>query len=328
MSNDPPLQLKPRLAISVDQAQAIVRHAIPHAAVQDVIELHGGEIGTVLEIALTDSPACVLKAYPASLQWKMAKEIYVLGLLRDVNVVVPSVLFADDTRSVIDHNYVLMTKLDGAVLGRREAALTASQLFDIYAEMGAALRRINDVTLDSFGYIGPSGVWTAYPSNHAYMSAQFDKKLKEFCTLGGDPALAERLRRDLAGRKHLFDAAASPSLCHYDFHAGNILVTSQGEPHLSGIVDFENATSGDPLMDIAKAIYYFTPEDAPKRDGLLAGYGEIERPDWRETLDLYRVYCTLELWCWMAQIGKREALARLFRDALDRDDVSPHAGSW
>lgn len=189
MSNDPPLQLKPRLAISVDQAQVIVRHAIPHAAVQDVIELHGGEIGTVLEIAVTDSPACVLKAYPASLQWKMAKEIYVLGLLRDVNVVVPSVLFADDTRSVIDHNYVLMTKLDGAVLGRREAALTASQLFDIYAEMGAALRRINDVTLDSFGYIGPSGVWTAYPSNHAYMSAQFDKKLKEFCTLGEIPRL-------------------------------------------------------------------------------------------------------------------------------------------
>ncbi|MDD1517068.1 MULTISPECIES: phosphotransferase family protein [Bradyrhizobium] len=314
MFNEPPLQLKPRLTISVDQVQSIVRRMSPHASVLDVTELHGGEIGTVLEVALADSPACILKAYPASLQWKMAKEVYVLGLLRDLDITVPSVLFADNTRSVIDLNYVLMTKLDGTVLGRREAVLTDAQLFEIYAEMGAALRRINDIALDSFGYIGPDGVWTAYPSNHAYMSAQLERKLKVFCVRGGDPALAERLRDSVVARQHLLKAAVVPRLCHYDFHAGNILVTSQGDPHLSGIVDFENATSGDPLMDIAKAIYYFTAKDAPKREGLLAGYGKIERPDWQETLRLYRMYCTLELWCWMAQIGKHEALADLTKE--------------
>ncbi|UWU89483.1 phosphotransferase family protein [Bradyrhizobium sp. CB1015] len=314
MSNDPPLQLKPRLAISVDQVQSIIRRVSPQASVLDVAELHGGEIGTVLEIVLADSPACILKAYPASLQWKMAKEVYVLELLRDVDVAVPKILFADDTRRAIDLNYVLMTKLDGTMLGRREADLSDAGLFAIYAEMGAALRRINEVTLDSFGYIGPNGVWTAHPSNRAYMSAQFDKKLTEFCTRGGDRALAGRLRDSVMARQHLLDAAVIPRLCHYDFHAGNILVTSHGDPHLSGIVDFENATSGDPLMDIAKALYYFTPKDAPKREGLLAGYGKIGRPDWQETLRLYRMYCTLELWCWMAQIGKHEALAGLTRE--------------
>jgi aminoglycoside phosphotransferase (APT) family kinase protein len=311
MSSGRPLQLKPRLAISVDQAQAIVRRMSPHASVLGLTELHGGEISTVLEIELADAPACILKAYPESLQWKMAKEVYVLGLLQDLGTAIPKILLADDTRSVIDLNYLLMTRLDGTLLGRREAELSAPELFAIYAEMGAALRRINDVTLDSFGYIGPNGVWTAHPSNHAYMSAQFDRKLTEFCTCGGDPALAERLRDGVAARRDLFGAAAIPRLCHYDFHAGNVLVTSQGEPRLSGIVDFENATSGDPLMDLAKALYYFTPKDAPKRQGLLAGYGSIERPDWQETLGLYRLYCTLELWCWMAQIGRRDALAGL-----------------
>jgi aminoglycoside phosphotransferase (APT) family kinase protein len=183
--------------------------------------------------------------------------------------------------------------------------------------MGAALRKINDVTLDSFGYIGPNGVWTAYPSNHAYMSAQLDRKLQEFGRRGGDPTLAIRLRDSVTARQHLFEAATTPRLCHYDFHAGNVLVTSQGTPHLTGIVDFENAASGDPLMDITKALYYFTAKDAPKRDGLLAGYGTIERADWRQTLDLYRLYRTLELWCWMAQIGRREALAGLTRELAD-----------
>ena len=311
MSNEAPLQLKPRLTISLDQAQSVVRRVAPHASVLGVTELHGGEMSTVLDIALADAPACILKVYPDALQWKMAKEVNVLALLRDADAPVPTILLADDTRSAVDLSCVLMTKLDGTTLGRREADLSEAELFAIYGEMGAALRKINDVSLDSFGYIGPNGVWTAYPSNRAYMSAQLDRKLREFCTRGGDPALAAHLRDSVTARQHLFEAATTPRLCHYDFHAGNVLVTSQGAPHLTGIVDFENAASGDPLMDIAKALYYFTAEDAPKRDGLLAGYGTIERPDWQQTLDLYRLYGTLELWCWMAQIGKREALAGL-----------------
>lgn len=314
MMDQTPPALKPRRAISVDQAQSITRRIAPHSSVMGITELHGGEIGTVLEIAFADAPACILKMYPASLQWKMAKEVYVLGLLEDLGAAVPKILLADDTRALIDLNFVLMTKIDGSVLGQREATLTDTELYAVYAEMGAILRRINDVTLDSFGYIGPTGVWTEYPSNHSYMSAQLDRKLKEFCTRGGDPLLAERLRAHVTARQHLFEAAITPRLCHYDFHAGNVLVTSQGEPHLTGIVDFENATSADPLMDIAKALYYFTGKDAPKRDGLLAGYGKIERADWQQTLDLYRLYCTLELWCWMAQIGKPEALADLTKE--------------
>jgi len=313
MSDDPPLQLKPRLAVSRDQAQAIVDRALTGSTVLGIAELHGGEISTIFDITLADAPACIMKVYPASLHWKMAKEVYVLGLLRDIGPAVPRILLADDTRSVIDLNVVLMTKLDGTLLGAREPSLTDAELFAVYAEMGACLRRINDVTLGSFGYIGPNGVWTPHASNRAYMSAQFDKKLAEFCTRGGNETLAERLRTSIAARRHLLDAADMPRLCHYDFHAGNVLVTSDGAPHLSGIVDFENAAAGDPLMDVAKALYYFTPEDAPKRDGLLAGHGTRDRPDWEATIGLYRLACTLELWCWMAQIGKPDALPGLTR---------------
>lgn len=311
MSNDPPLQLKPRLTISIEQAQAIVDRVPLHSRVHDVIELRGGEISTILEIVLADAPNCILKVYPTQLQWKMAKEVHVLGLLRDVAIPVPHILLADDTHSTIDLSFVLMSKLDGVMLGQREPELGDQELFAIYAEMGAALRRINDVTLDSFGYIGPNGVWTPHPSNRAYMSAQFERKLTEFCTRGGDPSLATRLRASIIARNHLLDAAQTPRLCHYDFHAGNVLVNAEGSPELSGIVDFENCTAGDPLMDIAKALYYFTPNDAPKRDGLLAGHGTRDRLDWEATIALYRLACTLELWCWFAQIGKTDVLPRL-----------------
>ncbi len=159
MPGDAPTPLKPRLAISIDQPQAIAGRVAPRSSVLGITELHGGEISAVFEIALQDAPSCILKVYPASL-----------------------------------------------------------------------------------------------------------------------------------------------------------LVAPRGKLRLSGIVDFENATACDPLMDIAKALYYFTPQDAPKRAGLLAGYGAIARPDWQDTVDLYRLHCTLELWCWMAQIGKRDALTGLTKE--------------
>ncbi|QOZ34469.1 phosphotransferase family protein [Bradyrhizobium sp. CCBAU 53421] len=311
MSDDPPLQLKPRLAISIDQAQAIVSRAAAGARVRDITELRGGEISTILEIVLADAPNCILKVYPAQLHWKMAKEVYVHGLLRDVDIPVPRILLADDTSSVIDLSFVLMSKLDGVELSRRDPELSEQEQFAIFAEMGAALRKINAITLDSFGYIGPNGVWTPHPTNRAYMSAQFERKLTEFCSRGGDVALAKRLRAGIATRAHLLDSTDRPRLCHYDLHAGNVLVTPDGTPQLCGIVDFENATAGDPLMDIAKALYYFTPEDAPKRDGLLAGHGTRDRPDWEAAIDLYRLACTLELWCWYAQVGKIDELPKL-----------------
>ena len=311
MSGDTPAPLKPRLAISRTQAQAIVDRTNSRSSVRSVTELRGGEISAVFEISLADASAFILKVYPESLAWKMAKEVHVLGLLRNVSTPVPRILVADDTSSVIDLNFVLMNKFDGVLLGSREAALSAAELFAIYAERGANLRQINEIALDSFGYIGPNGVWTPHATNRSYILSQVEKKLTEFGQRGGEPTLAERLRTSIAARRHLLDEALTPRLCHYDFHAGNILVTSSGEPRLSGIVDFENATAGDPLQDIAKALYYFVPKDAPKRAGLLAGYGPLAHPHWLQALDLYRLCCTLELWCWMAQIGNRDALPSL-----------------
>jgi aminoglycoside phosphotransferase (APT) family kinase protein len=144
------------------------------------------------------------------------------------------------------------------------------------------------------------------------MSFQFDNKLTEFVERGGDAALGARLRAIVRERESLLEACRTAHLCHYDFHSGNVLAErSDGSLRLTGILDFESAIAGDPLMDIAKAFYYFTHADEPKKAGLLAGYGAIERGGWQATLDLYRLYATLELWCWMAQIGDREPLARL-----------------
>jgi hypothetical protein len=67
-------------------------------------------------------------------------------------------------------------------------------------------------------------------------------------------------------------------------------------------------------MDIAKAAFYFTAKDASKKAALFAGYGVFDREHVEDTLALYHLYCMLELWCWLAQIGDRAPLTELTRD--------------
>jgi aminoglycoside phosphotransferase (APT) family kinase protein len=219
-----------------------------------------------------------------------------------------------------------MTKLDGEIMSKHGSALTQNEKCSILTQMGAVIHRI---PMDAFGYIGPHGVFAQYSSNRAYVSFEFDKKIAEFSDQGGDPELAMRMISFVAERTHLLDACREACLCHYDFHGGNVLVERKGgSVRLTGVLDFEGAIAGDPLMDFAKALYYAWGEG--EREALSAGYGVIQRADCEETLALYRLYCVLELCVWFAQIGNNVPLVAGLTQELERltraSQVSPHFG--
>jgi aminoglycoside phosphotransferase (APT) family kinase protein len=317
---DGAMNLKPDLPLSVATAQAIADRAVSERAVATVSKLHGGEIAAVYEIAFTDpaQPPLVLKIYPDELHWKMQKEVTVIGLIQDrLSVSVPRILFADDSKRLLGLNFTVMTKLEGAILGQLETTLAPAQRLSAYAQIGRLLREFHRISMEAFGYIGPMGIWTAHPTNQVYLTHQFQRKLTEFTERGGEASLAYKVAEHLADRAELLSACTHAVLCHNDLHAGNLLATvMDGSVGLTGVLDFEGALAGDPLMDVAKALYYL---DAESRRALLLGYGAIDRDRWSQTLDLYHLYFVLELWCWMAQIGNRQPLERL---ALDLDRYS------
>jgi hygromycin-B 7''-O-kinase len=308
------------LQVSIPTAQSILDRIASDCAVATVSRLYGGEIAAVHEIAFVD-PAhrpLVLKVYPNDLHWKMQKEVIVTGLIQDrLSVPAPRILFADDSKRLLQLNFVLMTKLDGSGLGHLEKKLSSEQLGEAYAQIGRLLRDFHRIPMEAFGYIGPNGIWTAHASNHDYLTHQFQRKLKEFVARGGKAELAQRVAGHVSKRAQLFEGCTQAVLCHNDLHAGNLLATARdGGLRLTGVLDFEGALAGDPLMDVAKAIYCL---DKACTRALLEGYGPMDRERWSETLDLYHLYFVLELWCWMAQIGKTERLDKL---ALELEDDS------
>jgi aminoglycoside phosphotransferase (APT) family kinase protein len=309
---DAAMKLRPDVQISVTTAQSIVDAAGCEGAVATVSMLNGGEIAAVHDIGFADGGhrALVLKVYPDDLHWKMQKEVTVIGLVRDrLGVPAPKILSADDSKRLLGLNFIVMTKLDGLVLGEMEQALAPARRASAYVQIGRLLRDFHAISMEAFGYIGPKGIWTAHATNRGYLAHQFQRKLAEFGERGGDAGLAGRMAAHVAERAGLFDACTQPVLCHNDLHAGNLLATiGKGDLQLTGVLDFEGALSGDPLMDVAKALYYLDDES---RRAVLDGYGAMGRDHWSETLALYHLYFVLELWCWMAQIGQPQRLAKL-----------------
>jgi len=312
-----PKSLKPDLAVALATAQAIVDRLLPGQRVAMVHRLHGGEISAVYEIGFTAAqPPLVLKVYPVAFPWKMRKEVTVSTLLRDrLRAPTPRILLADDSKSLLALNFVVMEKLEGENLLGLEKDLTDDQISYAYRRMGEVLRELHQISMEAFGYIGPQGVWTAHSNNHAYVTSQFDRKLKEFIDRGGDPALARRVARFVSEREHLLHACTAPVLCHNDYHARNVLVVrSNSDLRLTGVLDFENAHAADPLMDLAKTLYCAPEVDDAKRAALLNGYGPFERTHWIETVELYHLYYILEFWCWMTLLGNLDPLPGLAED--------------
>jgi aminoglycoside phosphotransferase (APT) family kinase protein len=310
------MSIKPELEISLAAGQAIVDGAGAGRTVADISRIHGGEIAAVYEISFVGSdPPLILKVYPDSLHWKMRKEANMLALVEGrLSVAAPRVLLEDDSKRLLALNFILMSKLPGSLLGNRglEPTLTPEQLYSAYLQIGRLLREFHRIAMTAFGYISADGIMKEHASNRAYLTFQFERKLTEFGERGGAAGLAREVAAAAARSANLLDQCTQPVLCHNDLHAGNLTAEiTNGNVRLTGVLDFEGTLSGDPLMDVAKAIYYL-PEET--RRAVIEGYGDTSRRHWRQTLDLYHLYFVLELWCWMAQIGNLKAIDGLTAD--------------
>ena len=301
-------------SLDVPSSQRIVDAAAVDFTVDRCIRLHGGDNSAAFDLYDGRRHAhLVAKIYSERLAWKMAKEVLVYGLLVDVPVPTPTILFADDSRGVIDANCALMTKLDGEPSSMVTRGAGAEVIRAIFGQIGQAARACHTVSFDRFGYVGPDGLVDARASNAAYMSAQFERHLRAFRQLGGDPDVARAVERRIAGDGALFADCRQAVLCHDDLHEKNVLVA----PHargwaVTGILDVENAVAADPLLDLAKTDYY-AREEAVRRAALLEGYGPLP-DDAQARLALYRVHHALALWTWFARIGRVSVLPSILAD--------------
>jgi aminoglycoside phosphotransferase (APT) family kinase protein len=303
--------------LDAETADRVVALAEPGFRTETVARLTGGGNSAVFEVRSREGRALVVKIYSDLFHWKLEKEVFVFGRMREHGIVapVPEVLAADDSKSLLSQNVLVMTKVDGEHVDSFVERLDERELAAINRQIGAILRALHEIRFEEFGYVGTEGVVDGHATNLDYMRFQFDKKLREFDEHGGDPELRRSIERYVAERDELLTTPSHPVFCHNDCYYGNVLVLPEHEGwRVSGLVDFENVLAGDPLLDLAKTHCYARERRSEATLASLAdGHGNLPA-NWREALDLYVLYHWVELWDWFAYLRLNDPLAGLSRD--------------
>jgi aminoglycoside phosphotransferase (APT) family kinase protein len=283
-------------------ARAVVAPVQPDYPVTEVVRRTGGEVSTVYEIrGASGVRPLIVKIYAPQWRPKLVKEVYIYRLMARHGIRhIPRVLHASPFGTpALPWAHTVMTVLPGRPLAEVCDDLTGPDLARVYRRMGELLAAVHRITQPYWGYL-TTRVVDSRPTNTAYMTDKFARRLRVFGDLGGDPALAQAITRHVTRHSHLFAGCATPVLCHNDFHEGNVLVS---HARVTGYVDVEGAIAADPLLDVALTDYHALRYDPARRAAFLDGYGPLPA-DWAERVGIYRLHHALELWNWAARTGK------------------------
>jgi len=231
-------------------------------------ELKEGWFNAAYDIRLADGREAVLKIAPPkgaeTLAYErniMETEVSTMRLVGENPAIpAPEVCFYDRTHEICDSDYFFMEKLAGDNYENVRDSLQPGTRAEIDFNIGKIVREIN---LYSGSYYG-------YPGNKALQGGSWKEAFLKMV----DAALEDGLRRNVdygygydeirdAVSKHApsLDEVVAPRLVHWDAWDSNVYVK---DGRISGLLDFERALWGDPLMEAQFRVF---------------GYGDLEETD-------------------------------------------------
>ncbi|MBB6695696.1 aminoglycoside phosphotransferase family protein [Cohnella xylanilytica] len=276
--------------------------------VAESLELTDGWANSAYKLVLDDGRKAVLKVAPTKnvkqMRYErnmMRAEVDAMRLMREVGgVPVPEVYLFDESETILPASYFIMEHLEGEPYNKARETMTPERRETVERELGVLNRRINEVKGNRFGLF-------AYetPYDDSWREAfrwLIRGVLEDGREMGvGLPAPYEEFEREIERRLPALDEVKEPRLVHWDLWAGNVFV--QGD-RITGIIDFERAMWGDPLIE-----HYFSHFD--DTTAFKQGHGwHAEEPGRRIRRSLYDLYLDLIL-----------VVECQFRQYTDRDHV-------
>ena len=258
-----------------------------------ISELKEGWFNAAYDVRLSDGREVILKiAPPLDAQVMtyekqiMTTEVNAMRLVsQNPAIPVPEIYYFDTARDLCDSDYFFMEKLTGDNLEHVKHSLSPEEQIKIYRRIGEIVREINGFTGVHFGVDGNRAL-CAETWKEAFLKI-VDAVLNDGRRKGADYGIEiDDIR--LAILKHLssLETVITPQLVHWDAWDSNFFV-KDGE--VTGILDFERALWGDPLMEAQfRALAFGGVSDS------MRGYGKTSfTPEEDERCHLYTLHLAL-----------------------------------
>ena len=218
--------------MALSEIEQIVVSAFPNALLLNVRQLEGGVSATVSALELEENGAkrtVVLRQYGAvdlANDPKIAShEGALLAKLDAYGMSVPKCLYVDDSEG----RYIIVSFIEGA------SADTPADTISCVRQMADTLTKVHLID---------SNEGLEFLKDPAVV---FAEKLK-VPPLQFDDSLSETKIREVLMSANLPEAKNKPAVLHGDFWPGNVMMKNG---KISGIIDWEDAMFGDPLVDLA-----------------------------------------------------------------------------
>lgn len=252
---DQPVDPRPSDLPEMEKLSAYLRDHVPGISGDcSLMQFPGGFSNLTFEVRCGGKPM-ILRMPPKGANIRsahdMGRECRVLGLLHPVFPKVPSIIHYCDNPDVIGRPFYLMEKLEGIILRNRvpkglELGPERMRAISLSAVETLADLHSIDITQSGLAALGkPEG----------YVRRQVEGWIGRY-----DASKTDEVQdMDFAASwmlKHQ-PAEQAPAFIHNDFKYDNLVLDPNRPEHIIGVLDWEMATVGDPLMDLGTTLAYW-----------------------------------------------------------------------
>jgi aminoglycoside phosphotransferase (APT) family kinase protein len=235
--------------------------------VNQIQSLSGGLNNSNLKITTNTNENYVLRIYSENNK-SMDIERRILNILKD-RVPVSLALYSDSSCSVFDYPFIILSWVEGVQLSEIIYGGNKRSISNVAKEVGELLAKVHSITFPSSGFFDENLNIQHFMKLDAN---QFLMYIEESIVKGHGVThlgsnLCNRIFQFAQEHAYLIDyLGIQNSLVHGDFNQLNILAKDRESCiNITGILDWEYAFSGSPLMDIGNMLRY---EDVNNTDFL------------------------------------------------------------
>jgi aminoglycoside phosphotransferase (APT) family kinase protein len=254
--------------LDVSRVQAFLKQAIPGLAGSLTIRQFPGGFSNLTYLLRFKNRELVLRRPPFGTKAKTAhdmnREYRILTALRPVFPYCPEPLAYNEDPAVMGCPFYVMERIKGIILRKDlppDLKLTPDQVRKLFEKVLDVLVELHSIDYKKIGL-------ESFGKPEGYVRRQVEGWSKRYRAARTPDApdfetvmawIAEKMPPD----------TDRPTIVHNDYRLDNMVLDERDPFKIIGVLDWEMATIGDPLMDLGNTLAYWVEKDDPPESHLL-----------------------------------------------------------